>query len=156
MSEGRRRVLFLCTGNSARSQMAEAILKNLSAGGVEVESAGSHPKPEIHPLARRAVADVFGLDMAGQRPKSIDALLDRTFDCVISVCDRAAAACPVFPGNPDRIRWSLEDPAAVSGTEKERARAFEATAKDLAERIRGWLAAESLPRPAPDSSRRSG
>ena len=134
--------------------MAEAILKHLSGRGVEVESAGSHPKPEIHPLARRAVADVFGLDMAGQRPKSIDALAGQTFDCVISVCDRAAAACPVFPGNPERIRWSLEDPAGVPGTEEERARAFEATAKDLAERIRGWLAAESLSRTAPDSSRR--
>jgi protein-tyrosine-phosphatase len=155
MSKGRRRVLFLCTGNSARSQMAEALLRHLSADGVEVESAGSQPKPEIHPLARRAVADVFGLDMARQRPKSIDALLGRRFDCVISVCDRAAAACPVFPGNPQRIRWSLEDPAAVSGTEDQRARAFEATAKDLAERIRGWLAAESFLPTAPDSARRS-
>ena len=155
MSKGHRRILFLCTGNSARSQMAEAILRNLAAGGVEVESAGSQPQPEIHPLARRAVADLFGLDMAGQRPKSLDTMLGQTFDCVISVCDRAAAACPVFPGNPQRIRWSLEDPAGVSGTEDQRVRAFEATAKDLAERIRGWLARESFPRAAPDSPRRS-
>jgi protein-tyrosine-phosphatase len=93
--------------------------------------------------------------MAGQRPKSIDALLGQTFDCVISVCDRAAAACPVFPGNPQRIRWSLEDPAGVTGTEHQRVRAFEATAKDLAEGIRDWLARGSLPRAAPDSPRRS-
>lgn len=139
MSE-RLRVLFICTGNSARSQMAEALLRQLSHGQVEVFSAGSEPRPEIHPLARQAVRDLFGLEMAGQHPKPFDRFLDQRLDYVISVCDRADAACPIFPGDTERIHWSFEDPAAVEGTEEEKRRAFERTAKDLMGRIRIWLA----------------
>lgn len=141
MSE-RLRVLFICTGNSARSQMAEALLRHLSHGQIEVFSAGSEPKPEIHPLARRAVRDLFGLEMAGQYPKPLDEFLGQHLDYVISVCDRADASCPIFPGDTERIHWSFEDPAAVDGTEDEKRRAFERTAKDLMGRIRIWM---SLP-----------
>ena len=134
------RVLFLCTGNSARSQMAEAILRHLSRGSVEVESAGSQPRPEIHPMAREAIHRLAGLEMEGQRPKSIADLGDRKFDYLITVCDRAAESCPTIPGAPETIRWSLEDPAEASGTEEDRRRAFENSARDLMTRIRLWLA----------------
>ena len=140
----RLRVLFICTGNSARSLMAEAILRQLSHGEAEVFSAGSQPRPEIHPLARQAVRDLFGLEMTGQHPKPFDALLGECFDCVISVCDQAAESCPVFPGAPERIRWSFEDPAKAQGTEGEKRRAFERTARDLMGRIRIWMALPSV------------
>ena len=90
-------VLFLCTGNSARSQMAETLLRQMSGGRIQVESAGSLPRPEIHPLARKAVKDLFGLDMEGQYPKSLDQFVGQRLDYVISVCDRADASCPIFP-----------------------------------------------------------
>jgi protein-tyrosine-phosphatase len=137
------RVLFLCTGNSARSQMAEALLRQISNGRIEVSSAGSDPRTEIHPLARAAVRTLFGLEMEGQYPKPLQSLLSQRFDYVISVCDRPDAACPVFPGDTERIHWSFGDPAAVEGPAEEKRRAFEATAKDLMGRIRIWL---SLPR----------
>ena len=136
------RVLFLCTGNSARSQIAEALLRKMSDGRVDAVSAGSEPRPEIHPLARAAVSDLFGLKMEGQHPKPLDAFVGQHLDYVISVCDRAAASCPVFPGDTERIHWSLEDPAAVQGDDATKRRAFEQTARDIATRIRLWL---SLP-----------
>ena len=86
--------------------------------------------------------DLFGLDMEGQYPKSLDQFLGQRIDYVISVCDRADASCPVFPGDTERIRWSFEDPAAVEGTQEEKRRVFEQTARDLANRIRLWM---SLP-----------
>jgi protein-tyrosine-phosphatase len=138
------RVLFICTGNSARSQMAEAILRHLSKGKIEVVSAGSHPRPEIHPLAREAVRKLFDLDMRGQHPKGFEPYLGQSFDYVISVCDRAAESCPVFPGDPTRIRWSFEDPAEAQGGEDDRRRAFESTAMDLMRRIRIWTALPSV------------
>ena len=134
------RVLILCTGNSARSQMAEAILRHAGKGAIEVESAGTQPQPEIHPLARCAVKKLLNLDMDGQHPKSLDRFVGEHFDYVITVCDRAAESCPVFPGDPKRIHWSFEDPAAVVGTEGDKQRAFDVTASDLLSRIRAWLA----------------
>lgn len=136
------RVLFLCTGNSARSQIAEALLRASSKGRIEVVSAGSHPRTEIHPGARAALKTVAGLEMEGQRPKRVEDFVGQHFDYVISVCDRAAETCPVFPGDPERIRWSLEDPAEVDGGGERQARAFERTVKDLTARIRLWM---SLP-----------
>ena len=133
-------VLFLCTGNSARSQMAEAILRHLSKDAIRVESAGTRPQPDIHPMAREAVRKLFDLDMAGQYPKTLDRFLGEQFDFVFTVCDRAAESCPMFPGDPERLHWSFEDPAGVSGTEEERQRAFDATAAELLTRIRLWMA----------------
>jgi arsenate reductase len=138
------RVLFLCTGNSARSQMAEAILRNVSKGAIEVESAGTLPQPDIHPMARRAAKKLFDLDMDGQYPKTLDRFLGQDFDYVITVCDRAAESCPVFPGDPERIHWSFQDPAAVGGTDEEKQRAFDTTATQLLSRIRLWLSLPAL------------
>jgi protein-tyrosine-phosphatase len=133
------RVLVLCTGNSARSQMAEAILRHVGKGAIEVESAGTMPQTNIHPLARRAAKHLLDLDMDGQYPKTLDRFVGQHFDYVITVCDRAAETCPVFAGDPERIHWSLEDPAAMVGTDDEKQRAFDATAKLLLTHIRLWL-----------------
>jgi arsenate reductase len=138
------RVLFLCTGNSARSQMAEAILRHAGKGAIEVESAGTLPQPDIHPMARRAAKTLLDLDMDGQYPKMLDRFLGQDFDYVITVCDRAAESCPVFPGDPERIHWSFEDPAAVVGTDDEKQRAFDTTATQLLSRIRLWLSLPDL------------
>ena len=135
----RLRVLVLCTGNSARSQMAEAILRHVSKGALDVESAGTRPQPDIHPMAWRAARNLLDLEMEGQHPKTLDRFLGQHFDYVITVCDHAAQSCPVFPGAPERIHWSFEDPAAVVGTDEEKQRAFDATAAQLLSRIRAWL-----------------
>ena len=141
MTGGRPRVLFLCTGNSARSQMAEAILRHLTKGAVDVESAGSNPRSDIHPLAGETVKKVLGIEMSGQHPKPVAPFLKERFDWVITVCDRAAEVCPTFPG-AEIVRWSLSDPAEAGGSDAEKRRAFENSAKDLVRRIRLWL---SLP-----------
>jgi protein-tyrosine-phosphatase len=138
------RVLFLCTGNSARSQIGEALLRHMSRGEIQVVSAGSRPRPEIHPMARTAVKKLFGLDMAGQYPKPLEEFLGERFDYIITVCDRAAESCPAFPQDPERVRWSFEDPAAVEGNEEKKQRAFERTASDMAGRIRTWMSLPSV------------
>ena len=104
------RVLFLCSGNSARSQMAEALVRARSGGAIEAFSAGSHPKP-LHPNAVRVMREDFGLDLAGQASKSFDLFADRRFDWVISLCDRVREVCPDFPDHPETIHWSLANPA---------------------------------------------
>jgi arsenate reductase len=141
MTDQRLSVLFLCTGNSARSQLAEVILRQMSHGKVRVESAGSAPQPEIHPMARETARRILNTEMEGQYPKLLDRFLGEQFDYVITVCDRAAESCPTFPGDPERIHWSFEDPAAVQGDEQ-RQRAFDNVARGLMSRIRVWM---SLP-----------
>jgi arsenate reductase len=136
------RVLFLCTGNSARSQMAEALLRSLSGAAIDVHSAGTHPQPEVHPMAKRTLASRYHLRGDDLFPKTMDRYVGQPFDYVITVCDRAAETCPVFPGAPERIHWSFPDPAAVTGTPDEQQRAFDTVAADLAGRLRLWL---SLP-----------
>lgn len=148
------RVLFLCTGNSARSQMAEALLRSLSNGAIDVHSAGTHPQPQVHPMAKRTLERRYGLSTGGLVPKTMDRYLGQHFDYVITVCDRAAESCPVFPGAPERIHWSFPDPAAATGTPDEQQRAFDTVASELAGRLRLWL---SLPAVAARlSERRSG
>lgn len=137
------RVLFICTGNSARSQIAEALLRQLSRGRIDVFSAGSSPRSEIHPIARQVLRDIYGIDLSDQYPKSWDRYLKESFDFIITVCDRAAELCPAFPGNPERIRGSFPDPAEVTGSEEQKRRAFERIASEMAARLRIWL---SLPR----------
>jgi arsenate reductase len=95
-------------------------------------------------MARIAVNHLYGLGMAGQYPKKLDELAGRHFDYVITVCDRAAETCPVFPGNTERIHWSFEDPAAVTGDEAARQWAFDNTAQEIAARLRAWLAQTGL------------
>jgi protein-tyrosine-phosphatase len=141
MTSDRLRVLFLCTGNSARSQMAEALLRHLSRDRIDVHSAGSTPQPDVHPLARTTLENRFNIDTTGLHPKSLNQFNDQQFDYVITVCDRAAETCPAFPGDPQRIHWSFEDPAAIHDATDQR-RAFERVATELVARIRIWL---SLP-----------
>lgn len=129
------RILFLCTQNSARSQMAEAIVRHLTQGKAEVFSAGSQPAPHIHPDAIRAVA-ALGIDISQQQPKHLDEFQGQAFDCIVTLCDRVREACPTFPGTPDLIHWSFPDPAAVEGAEELRYQAFEQTAYQLTRRIR--------------------
>jgi thioredoxin type arsenate reductase len=134
----RVRVLFLCTHNSARSQMAEAILRELGGDRVEVTSAGTEAT-RVHPLAIREMAE-RGLDISGQRSKPMDDFVGERFDYVVTVCDNARESCPVFPGDPERIHWSIADPAAVEGAEKQRKQAFKRAADELTTRIRYLLA----------------
>ncbi len=129
------RVLFLCTENSARSQMAEALLRHISHGKVEAYSAGSQPAEQIHPLARR-VMEQMGIDMSQAIPRHFQVFEGQSFDAMVTVCDRVVEACPTWPDDPERVHWSFPDPASVQGTEAERLRAFEQTALQLATRIR--------------------
>ncbi len=128
------RVLFLCTENSARSQMAEALLRHLSKGKVEAYSAGSHPS-RIHPYAVGAM-EAIGIDMSQQRSKHFDEFRGQSFDYIITLCDRILEVCPTFPDDPERIHWSFPNPAAVEGTEEEKYQAFKQTGLQLTGRIR--------------------
>ncbi|GAB4505963.1 MAG: arsenate reductase ArsC [Anaerolineales bacterium] len=141
-SRQRKRVLVICTGNSARSQMAEALLRHLGGDRVDVMSAGSVPAAQVHPLAVRAMAEI-GLDISSQRPKPLTDFLGQPFDYIIAVCSKAAEACPFFPGLAQRLHWFYDDPAAVGGTEEERLAAFRAIRDDLKTRIAEWLASMS-------------
>jgi protein-tyrosine-phosphatase/DNA-binding transcriptional ArsR family regulator len=132
----RARVLFLCTGNSARSQMAEALAEHLSQGAVRAASAGSHPKP-LHPNAVQVMRE-RGIDLAGRRSKHLSEFTDRRFDFVISLCDRVREICPEFPGTPQAVHWSVRDPAGEPRTDHESLPAFERTAAELETRI-GFL-----------------
>jgi protein-tyrosine-phosphatase len=136
------RVLFLCTANAARSQMAEALLRHLSKGRAEVFSAGSIPASEIHPQAKAVLEQKFGIDTSGLHPKSMTTFLGERFDLVITVCDKLAERCPVFPGDPERIHWSFEDPILQPEADAQR-RACEQVANSLLGRLRIWM---SLPK----------
>lgn len=133
------RVLFLCTHNSARSQMAEGLLRARSGGRIQVFSAGNEPS-RVHPLAIRAMNEL-GIDISEHSSKSLTEFLGQEFDYVITVCDKARETCPFFPGNPIRIHWSLPDPSAVEGDEDRRYQAFRDIALQLDTRIGYLLAA---------------
>jgi ArsR family transcriptional regulator, arsenate/arsenite/antimonite-responsive transcriptional repressor / arsenate reductase (thioredoxin) len=130
------RLLFLCTGNSARSQMAEGLCGQLSDGAVSAVSAGSHPKP-LHLNALRVMRD-RGIDISGRRSKHLSEFAGARFDYVISLCDRVREVCPDFPGAPELIHWSIPDPAREPGPDEETRPAFERTADELETRI-GFL-----------------
>jgi protein-tyrosine-phosphatase len=132
----RASALFLCTGNSARSQIAEALAEQLSGGAVNAASAGSHPRP-LHPNAVRVLRE-RGIDLAGRRSTHLGEFAGRRFDLVISLCDRVREVCPEFPGRPELIHWSIPDPAREPGSDEETLPAFERTATELATRI-GFL-----------------
>jgi protein-tyrosine-phosphatase len=126
-------VLFLCTGNSARSRMAEAVIERLSHGGIRAASAGSHPKP-LHPNAVRVMRQ-RGIDISARRSKHLSEFAGRRFDYVISLCDRVREVCPEFPGAPELIHWSIPDPAREPGRDEQTLPAFEHTASELETRI---------------------
>jgi protein-tyrosine-phosphatase/DNA-binding transcriptional ArsR family regulator len=131
------RVLFLCTHNSARSQIAEAILRQAGRGWVEVASAGSDPR-EVHPLALQALIEL-GVDGKGLHSKHLSVFADQRFDFVITLCDIVREVCPAFPWEPEHLHWSLADPAAVASSPSAAERAFRHTAEELMTRARYLL-----------------
>jgi len=135
---GRPRLLFLCTGNSARSQIAEALVEHRSAGVVEARSAGSHPKP-LHPNAVRVMAE-RGVDISGRSTKSLTRFTRNRFDRVITLCDKVREVCPEFPGSPITAHWSMADPAAAGDTDKATYPAFEHAADEIDARVALLLA----------------
>ena len=131
------RVLFVCTHNSARSQIAEALLERYGGPDFEVSSAGTEAT-RVNPYAVRVLAEQ-GIDWSSARSKLIDEFLDQTFDYVITVCDRARQTCPVFPGSQNTLHWGLDDPSEVEGTEEEKLAAFRRTATELSVRLRPFV-----------------
>ena len=127
-------VLLICTGNSARSQMAEGLLRKKAGDMADVCSAGTEPAEDIHPLARK-VMEENGIDPSMQYPKSVEIYLKREFDVIVTTCDGARENCPFFPGNAGRYHWGLEDPAAVKGDKETRLEAFRKTFAELSERV---------------------
>jgi len=136
------KILFLCTGNSARSQMAEGLLRH-RGDRFEVASAGTHPVG-LHPLAVASMREI-GIDISQQRSKSIDEFASQDFDCVITVCDNARETCPVLPGARRMLHWSLEDPAAATGSVEERMTVFRRVRDALAARLQQLLSTEPRP-----------
>ena len=134
------RVLFLCTQNSARSQMAEGLLRRLAGDRFEVHSAGTEAT-HVRPLAARAMAEI-GVDVFEQESKTLERYLGESFEYVITVCDAANEACPVFPGAKNRLHWSFEDPAQANGTEEERLEVFRKVRDEIRERIERELLSE--------------
>jgi len=133
------RVLFLCTGNSARSQMAEAFLRRYGGDRFEVYSAGLEPARGVHPLTVRVMEEI-GYDMKGHYAKDVRDYLGRLhFGYVITVCDRAEQSCPIFPGITQRIHWSLEDPAAFEGSEQEKLNKFREVRDQVEAYVKAWL-----------------
>jgi arsenate reductase (thioredoxin) len=131
------RVLFVCTGNSARSQIGQALLQRLGGPDFEVESAGTQPA-SVNPYAIRALAEV-GIDWSAAVSKPLAPFLGQRFDYVITVCDRARQACPVFPGSVNSLHWGLEDPAEVEGSDEQRLETFRRTRQELTQRLRPFV-----------------
>lgn len=129
-----QRVLILCTGNSARSQMAEGLLRETGRDRFEVFSAGTHPG-RVNPLAIEAMREL-GIDISDHHSKSVDEFTGKEFDYVITVCDNAAENCPVFPGRTKRLHWSFDDPAAAEGDDTERLALFRRVRDEIKERLR--------------------
>ena len=135
--EPKKRVLILCTGNSARSQMAEGILRSIAGDRFDVASAGVAPS-RVRPEAVEAMRDI-GVDISTHRSKSVDEFLEEPFDYVITVCDNANESCPIFPGNVERIHWSFDDPAAYEGTHAEKLSEFIRVRDQIRERLQAFV-----------------
>jgi len=133
----KQRVLFLCTHNSARSQMAEGFLRALAGDRFEVASAGTEAT-RVHPLAIRAMFDV-GIDLSRHTSKIVDELVEQPWDYVITVCDAANAACPVFPKKSSRLHWSFEDPSQAPGNDDQRLKVFRRVRDQIKRRIADWI-----------------
>jgi arsenate reductase (thioredoxin) len=139
-AEERRRVLFLCTHNSARSQMAEGLLRHLAGDRFEVYSAGTEAT-SVRPEAIAAMAEL-GVDISGQESETLDRYLGESFDYVVTVCDDANEACPVFPGAKSRLHWSFRDPSRATGSDEERLEVFRAVRDEILGRIERELVSE--------------
>jgi arsenate reductase len=131
------RVIFVCTRNSARSQMAEALLRKEAADRFEVVSGGVSPRP-VHPMAIAAMAKV-GIDISGAESKSLLRFVKQPFDYVITVCDRARQSCPMFPGEGQTLHWGIDDPAEAEGTGAQRQAAFDRALRELSGRIHAFI-----------------
>jgi arsenate reductase len=127
------KVLFLCTGNSARSQIAEGLLRQMAGDRFEVLSAGTHPVG-VNPLAIEAMREI-GIDISGQRSKNVAEFLGQPVAYVVTVCDRAQESCPIFPGTYKFLSWSLEDPAALTGSQEQKLEAFRRIRDELRRKI---------------------
>ena len=138
---GTVRVLFACTGNSARSPVAEALLRHHAGAAVTVTSAGTRPKEALHPDAVRVVAEEFGIDISAQRPRALDRIVGRRFDLVVTLCDKAREACPDFPSHPRWVHWSIADPATAPDGHA----AFRRTATEIDTRVRHLLPVLAVP-----------
>ena len=132
--DGKQRVLFLCTHNSARSQMAEGLLRHIAGDQFDVASAGTE-ETRVHPLATEAMREV-GIDLSAHTSKTLDRFLPEHLDYVITVCDRANESCPIFPGNAERMHWSFEDPSGATGSEQERLKTFRRIRDEILGRLR--------------------
>ncbi|HEX7181386.1 MAG TPA: arsenate reductase ArsC [Thermoanaerobaculia bacterium] len=143
------KVLFLCTGNSARSILAEYLLRETGGDRFEAYSAGSHPKGEVHPLALRVLREVYGVDASDARSESWETYRDVPFDFVITVCDNARESCPYWPGHTLMAHWGLPDPAAIEGAPEQQLQAFQEAARILGHRIEQFrnLPFEQIDRP---------
>lgn len=137
----KKRVLILCTGNSARTQMAEGLLRHDGGGRFQVFSAGVEPS-FVRPQAIEAMREV-GIDISGHRSKSVDEFLGQEFDDVITVCDNANERCPVFPGKTRRIHWSFDDPAAAEGDDVAKLAVFRRVRDEIRERLSTFIEKES-------------
>jgi arsenate reductase (thioredoxin) len=131
------RVLFVCTGNSARSQIAEALLSRFGGADFEVDSAGTEPRG-VNPVAVRVLGE-YGIDWSTARSKPVSDFVGQSYDYVITVCDRARQACPVFPGSDNTLHWGLDDPSEIEGSDAERMTAFRQTAMELTIRLRPFI-----------------
>jgi arsenate reductase (thioredoxin) len=131
--------MFLCTGNSARSQIAEAVMNRRANGKFVASSAGSRPAARVNPFAIQALKAI-GIDWAGHEPRSIDSFVGQQFDFVITVCDNAKEACPIFPGLPIHAHWGMEDPAEVEGSDAAKTQAFTSARVLISRRIDLMLA----------------
>jgi len=132
------RVIFVCGGNSARSQMAEAILRREGGEEFEVYSAGVWPKDDVDPMTIQALFEI-GIDISAARSKPVSEFLDQHFDYVVTVCDRARESCPVFPGAEESMHWGLDDPAETTGTQAERLAVFRRVMTEIAVRMRTFI-----------------
>ena len=139
----KQRVLFLCTHNSARSQMAEGLLRHLAGDRFDAYSAGTEAT-RVRPLAIRAMADL-GVDISGQASKTLDRYLGETFDAVITVCDQANESCPVFAGAKQRLHWSFPDPSQATGSEEEQLGVYRSVRDAIRARIEAELIAGRAP-----------
>lgn len=133
----KKRVLILCTGNSARSQMAEGLLRHDGGENFEVYSAGVE-KSFVRPQAIAAMKEI-GIDISGHRSKSVDEFIGQEFAYVITVCDNANERCPIFPGNTKRIHWSFDDPAAAEGDEAAKLAVFTRVRDEIHEKLKGFI-----------------
>jgi arsenate reductase (thioredoxin) len=138
----KQRVLFLCTHNSARSQIAEGFLRAMAGERFEIASAGTEAT-HVHPLAVKAMAEV-GMDLSGHTSKTVDQFLDQPWDYVITVCDSANEKCPIFPKRTNRLHWSFQDPSQATGTDEERLDVFRQSRDQIRSRLADWLSTQRV------------